>query len=307
MKNLEINISKPSKLKLISTLFLSLVYSKKKNKVINRVGNYRLQNKVIKENGYYPYFYGIYIKKGKKYFIKTWSGKIHDFNYQLLINELIVNKVLYNRLFKGKFRTPKIIEYISTKNSLSVVYEYIEGKSLLAYPLSKQSQVIALVMKYFKEISNTPKTRKHLSNLERKDKMYYLNSLNFLTIMSLISSPKNASLVVKGYLKALKNYLDLKNSNLVINHCDLNPDNILISNGRYYIIDCGRVSLTIPGYDLTYVSLNPSFSKLAIELSKKIGNSENQFLKIYLSIQNLKLKDPKSGKFNYLNSLQEVI
>lgn len=301
------NITRPSKLKLIFLTLLSLLYSNKERIIFYKVGDYRLHKEIVKENGNSMYFCGIYKREGKMYFIKTWNGRIQDFNYQLLINELTINRILWGKLLEGKFRTPKIIEYIPSENSLSVVYEYIKGRSLLSYPISKQTKVISHIIEYFKEVSIKSENKKYLEKLQKKDKLFYLNSFTFLTILSLLTFTRHASLIIRGYYKALKDLVNMNMDGLIINHCDLNPDNILIHNGRYYILDCGRLSLTIPEYDLTYVSLNPAYTVLSKEISNQLGIRNNQFLKIYLSIQNLKLQDPKSGNYNFLNNLREAI
>lgn len=304
---LNIDISRPSKIKLGLTALFSLHSSKNKNRAVRKIGPYLLYKKIIKENAFNPYFIGIYKRDNKRYFIKTWKGKIKDYHYQALVNEVLVNKVLYNKLLSGKIRTPKIIEFFLTKNSLSVVYEYIEGKSLLSYSLIEQTKILSSVIKCFKIISSKSFNKKYLNDLEKKGSIFYLNSLSFITLISLISSLKNWKVIIKGYFKALKHYSSIKKSYLTINHCDLYPENILISKDKYYIIDCGRLSLTIPEYDLTFISLNPAFSKLYKNISTQLGIFDNDFLKIYLSIQNIKFRDPKSGNFNYLNYLQEAI
>lgn len=303
---LSIDISRPSKVKLALIALISLKRSKNKSKIMRKIGPYVLYKKIEKENGFKAYFVGIYKKENKKYFVKTWSGKTKDINYQILLNELVINEVLYSKLLKGKIETPKIIEHFSTKNSLSVIYEYIEGKSLLSYPLNFQTKTMSKIINLFKKIS-LESSNKYLNILEKKDKSFYLGSLSYITLLTLISSPKEYSLIFNAYVKAFANFFNIKRSKLTINHGDLNPDNILVSKNKHYIIDCGRLALTLPEYDLTYISLNPVFSTLSRNISRKLGMQDNHFLKIYLSLQYLKLQDPKSKKFNYLDNLKELL
>ncbi len=300
------DVAKSSKAKLAFTALLSLVSSKNKSKIVRKIGPYLLDKKIKKENGFNPYFVGIYKKDNKKYFIKTWNGSIKDYNYQILVNELVINEVLYHKLLKGKIRTPKIIEYLLNKNSLSVVYEYIGGRLLFSYPLDFQTRIMSKIINLFKKASLKTNS-KYLSILEKKDKSFYISSLSYITLLSLISSPKAYSLILNAYIKALVNLFNIRHSNLMINHGDLSPDNILVSKNKYYVLDCGRLALTLPEYDLTYISLNPIFSKLSKNVSRQLGVQVNQFLKIYLSLQYLKLQDPKTKNFNYLDNLKELL
>ncbi|MBI2012271.1 hypothetical protein HYS91_05920 [Candidatus Daviesbacteria bacterium] len=301
------NISRPSKIKLALAALLSLGNSKSKIRNIKKIGPYLLYKKINKENGFNNYFVGIYKKGNKKYFIKTWRGRMKDYHYQALVNELIANKDLHNKLLKGKVRTPGIVEYFSALDSLSVVYEYIEGKTLFSFPLIRQTKVVSYIIKYLHELGLEVGYYKHLTVLEKRDKKFYFYSLFYVTLLSLITSPKEYKLIIKAYMSALFKLFHVNNRKLTINHCDLDLTNILISKNKYYLVDCGRLAITLPEYDLTDISLNPSFSKLSKKISKLIGIQINQFLKIYLSLQYLKLQDPKTKNFNYLDNLKELL
>lgn len=299
--------SRPSFAARVWTIILGFSIESEAVNTIKKIGEYELHKKITKKNGFNPYFIGIYKKGKKRFFIKTWEGKIKDFNYHILVNELLINKILHKKFMKGQLRTPQIIEYFSSRNSLSVVFEYIEGTPLNSFSVTKQAEVISFVIDFFKEISKDSLNSRHLKHIEKKDKLFYFTSLHLLTLVSLISSPRNFKLIIKAYLKALINFFDFGKQDLIINHGDLNPDNILISNGKYFILDCGRLSLTVPGYDQAYIELNPIHSKLAAKISSNGAAIGTTFMKIYLSIQNISLKDPVSGKYNYLEGLRRAI
>lgn len=305
-QNFRNKISRPSKVKFALLALLSFMHLKSKGNVINKIGPYSLSKKIKKLNGFNNFFVGIYKKGKKRYFVKTWSGKIKDYHYQAIINELIVNKILFNSLLKDKVRTPKIIEYFSGNNSLSLVYEYIDGKPLSLYPLKKQTEVMAYIIKYLQGISSKDSNHKLSIALEKKDKLFYYFALCYITLLALISFPKEYRLIIKAYVIAVVKLFNVKNQ-LVISHGDLDPSNILISKKSYFLVDCGKLTLTLADYDLSYISTTPYLTDLSKKVSMELGKKANKFLMIFLCLQNLNIQDPKNGKFHYLERLKNII
>lgn len=110
------------------SLIFSIVIKSQPITLPKRIGRYKLFHEVKKDTPIKNYAIGIYRLGKSKVFIKTWKGNLKNVNYYLLVNEYLINKILYEKLINNRKRnekytlgTPKVIDIIKSKNSLSVL------------------------------------------------------------------------------------------------------------------------------------------------------------------------------------------
>src|SRR3989344_4741904 len=114
-----------------------------------KLGNYLFHSRIEKDNPYKSFGTGIYVKSGKKYFVKIWKGRQKDFKYYSLMNEYFISKALNRRSLRRKnlfIYVPNVVEYFHTDEMFAVVFKYIEGKTLSKYPYSTQGKFLSKVL-----------------------------------------------------------------------------------------------------------------------------------------------------------------
>lgn len=288
MKNRIIN--KPSFVNLAEGV---LIHSLKLNKYdgeirqLKNIDKYQLLTTIKKENGYMDCSVGCYTKKGKKFFIKTLEADKKDYRRYFIISEWLVSNVLYKALKskKTQIATPKPIKIISSDNSISLVYEFIDGKTLSLFSTSYQTKVFIEIINELKIISSSL-AKDEIKLIPKRSIFFYLISLPYLSILAFLKTDRNFKLIIKAFLITLKMLLSQKiNSKLSLAHRDLKPHNIIIKDSKIFLIDTGMMALTLPGYDLALLSLDPTCISLTKSLEKKLKTFASKFLKSYIAIQ----------------------
>ena len=302
-------LKKPTTLHMGIGLIISICKSlikKQKNVVIpQKIGKYQLVSDIKKENLFREYGIGIYQYGGKKVFIKTWTGFIGDFQYYELINEYFMSRALYKEFKPHKYiKVPKIISYVNKKGSFSIIYEFVEGKNLSLFPSKKRVEVIHEVLNAFDHLSINFSKRESKCFSKRTLK-FYIPSLTFLSILTILSNLGSFKVVLRGYIDFLKSIRNIKKNNLRIAHRDLNFHNIIIKGKYVFLIDCARVALTYRDYDIAYMFVNPKLKKISKEIAGSSNYSGNLFLESYILINQARsFSNPAGFKNIYLEELQ---
>lgn len=253
--------------------------------------NYVFSSEIRKNGHHHEFATGIYRDEKKKVFIKTWFGRVKDLRYYALINEYSCNKTLYFKLkslsgSNRKYRifVPKILDVIETKNSLSLVYEYVEGHHVSELPLSKQSEILHSAYQTLQKLSlRFSDTEK--GNFGVISSAFYKRSLPFIALVTSLSAPKARRAVLKASIECSRKRKFVDTKTLFLAHRDLDPQNFIVNNSNVYILDCERMAFTVPEYDLNYLSLKPHCAELSDNLFKLAGVNPNVFLQNYIAIQ----------------------
>ena len=255
------------------------------------VSNYKLLYEINKESKQKDLASAVYICRSKKYFIKTWFGMVKDLRYYSLINELFTGDILYKEFDTSRLqisgyniKIPKVITCVRSPESLSVVFEFVAGVTLTNSPLAQQVKVLGAVIEALQYVS------KRLSSKEKSfflniSKRFYLLSLPLLTLCNLIFSGKGRWAIFRAFIDCLNEAKSLKPGESQLAHRDIEPPNILVDQRNIYIVDCERMALTIPNYDINHLSIKPGLKLLAKKVFYLLNQKQSLFLKNYISIQ----------------------
>lgn len=280
-------LKKPTLCQLFIGFFVSKIqgiFTQKKIYIPKRIGKYNLVRKTTRKDEGHGYGIGLYVNNGGKYFIKTWSGKMKDFSYYSLVNEVIVNRILGRELKKSSFLAcPNIIDVIRSKMTLSVIFEYVEGKELNEYSFDYKKRVYRRILNELKQLSFVL-TESEKKQLQSRSIPFYVLTLPFFYVISVIYHPQLLFNATKLFIQALIEILKTQTSVLFLTHRDLHPENIKIVSRKIYLLDLESIALTIDGYDLAslFVIYNGSFNT---PFNKGNIISNHKFLVAYISLQ----------------------
>jgi len=283
-------IKKPSFVSLaIGVLMHSLRLNKYDGEIrqLKHIDKYQLLTAIKKENGGTDCSIGCYTKNGRKFFIKTFEADQKDYRNYFIISEWFISNLLYKTLKskKSQITTPKPIRIISSDKSISLVYEFIDGKTLSLFSTSYQTKVFIQIITELKRISSLLK-KDEIELIPKRSIFFYLISLPYVSLLTFFRNDRNFKLLIKAFLITLTMLLSQKiNSKLSLAHRDLKPHNVMIKDSKIFLLDTGRMVLTVSGYDLALLSLDPTYISLTQSLEKKLKTPASKFLKSYIAIQ----------------------
>lgn len=256
-----------------------------------KVGNYQLIRAVAKDHKRQRFGLGVYEKDKRKYFIKTWEGRVKDASYLELIQEYKVGILLHDSFEQlvraGKIKThlTKPIELIGSKKKVSLVFDYIAdempGEVSSAERAKAMTQVLidlVLVTKYMPE-----DVAKQLPHLRL---WHYVWTLPLVYFHGLVTKPQYLVELTISLLKCFKNLFKIEHVPYVLAHRDLAPLHVRQFKGRYFLCDNGYMAYTILGYDLAYLSAILRYKPIYAKVSTTTKYTGNYFLKNYLIIKN---------------------
>ncbi|OGK23483.1 hypothetical protein A3A46_03515 [Candidatus Roizmanbacteria bacterium RIFCSPLOWO2_01_FULL_37_13] len=306
-------LNKPTFFQFCYGLIISNLKINNKHKLLppqRRIGKYKLIKAISKDYGSKNFALGVYISRQRKVFIKTWFGVAKDLSYFSLLTEYFSGLILSKKLSKFKasesfykIKVPTVFGYVQSDDSLSVIFEYIEGKQLTSFPLIKQTEIFLIVLNSLQKVSYLFSNREKGNFLQITGR-FYLLSLPLLTLLTLVSKVDKFKEIIKIFVETLKRVNHLKYKSLHLAHRDLEPHNIIVNRSNVYLIDCERMAFTIPNYDLNHLSLKPDFKLLSAALFRKMKVKPNKFLKNYITIQFAGIPDHPNFKNYYLHNLQ---
>ena len=255
-----------------------------------KIGSYRLLYEVTKKHSQKRHIVGIYHYQRKKYFIKTWQGSRKDLFYFDLVNEYHANKLLHRKIKQFKinsFSVPRIIACIKRKGQLSVVFEYVTGKSLANQSIAIQTHVIRRILD--KLYTLTPSlTRADKSRLKFRPYLFYFMALPIEALHTLVANPRSwySILVtfIKSYLYTTNNLL----APLILAHRDLTVENIIVTKRGVVVTDTEHMALSLPNDDCTRISLENTLDQVSKRLKCGPQFRENKLLKAFITLQHMR-------------------
>lgn len=187
---------------------------------------------------------GIYKNNKNEYvFVKYWSGKFKNYNYNTLKNEAQVLSVITNILqgnlpekFKN-IRIPKLLRVVEDEKSLLLMTEYVKGSNISNLSQKKQFEIYEHISEYLNFLSTKINTKQKMLISVRYG-YHYIILYFFLVVKAILMRPDSWRLLLRGVPVVffnIGNILSLDSQTLV--HRDLSMDNIMYSKKTYFLID----------------------------------------------------------------------
>lgn len=308
-KNRDIYPVMPNNFDLTISILVSFVRSniikKKPVNASKQIKGYALLKEMNKNKNFRNFSIGIYGKNGKKYFIKTWYGAVHDINYYLLLNEYIVSRILNskNSILKDlNIRVPKVVDLEEGSTTLSVIFEYVNGTRLDLLSRNKQSQVLSKVLRSLNTIYERLSENEKKLFMKKKNRSY-LTALPEIAVLAIIFNPKYIFTIVKGVFESIRNYSVFSNYGYSLAHRDLNLTNIIVNRNEIYLVDLERMAITSKYYDIGHLDLIKELENIPKYIFKDTKYPE--FLKIFMNMHYLVSNNyALEYKRYYLNKLK---
>lgn len=249
--------------------FVSLILNQKSSNIPPvKVGEYSLETIIGKNQKGKRYATGIYKNGKKKVFIKTWSGRLKNFDYFSLKNESKISKIIYkyssSLQLEDQLNVPKVVAEIKNKNQYSIIFEYINGNLASTLPVSKQVEIINKVLNGLSTIS-TKISEIDKASIPSRSVFWHLEVFVPKLIKSKLPNKAKWQLLT-AVLWSYMSLIPVSSTEKKIAHGDLLPQNIIVNKKKIYLIDFGQTSFTIPDYDLAYISTQPNLSSLIAKL-----------------------------------------
>jgi uncharacterized protein (TIGR02172 family) len=238
---------------------------------------------------------GALIGRGRTARIYKWGDKEviklfeKDFNQNTIENEFSISKIIYNT----GIRIPYAKEIIDMKGQLGIVYEYIEGDTIMKL-LYQRIFSITVYARIFARLQAQMHTNKSTELPDIKARLE--NSIK-----------KTATISEEKKQKILNILKELPSGNTVC-HSDFHPDNIIKTKNGYTIIDwtnavsgCAAADVAITSMALTVGMMPPGKPKTEIILADIVRKKfNNEYLREYLRISNLSMHDIKAWELPVL-------
>jgi uncharacterized protein (TIGR02172 family) len=238
---------------------------------------------------------GALIGRGRTARIYKWGDKEviklfeKDFNQNTIKNEFSISKIIYNT----GIRIPYAKEIIDMNGQLGIVYEYIEGDTIMKL-LYQRIFSITVYARIFARLQAQMHTNKSAELPDIKVRLE--NSIK-----------KTDTLTEEKKQKILNILKELPSGNTVC-HSDFHPDNIIKTKNGYTIIDwtnavsgCAAADVAITSMSLTVGMMPPGKPKTEIILADIVRKKfNNEYLREYLRISNLSMNDIKAWELPVL-------
>lgn len=203
------------------------------------------------EKGYKLRYKFKVITKEKKYFVK-----VH--NHCLSEQDIKNHKILYEYYEKCKIPIIPLLDIKNIQNKTIFIYEFRFYKSLTESNFSSRAyfdygnKVGKDILK-LRQISYDKDVFKNfdLKEYYDRDVKRLKETENKYEVLNLFTEDEKKELI--NLFTSLFN--DIKKEPYYLNHNDIKPENILIENNNYYLIDIDFFGLTLTGFNV-YYSLN---------------------------------------------------
>lgn len=230
----------------------------------SKIGDLFYEKKYEYSSFRHGYSYGVYKNKnGKKYFVKKWTGKFKDFEYQMMKNEEKVLSVLakpHEEVIKSNIRLrhlkiPKILASTEHANEYMLVYDYIEKdnhKKHSAKDYGYYEEIIFL----FEQIGKKLK-QKDLLNIQKRLPETIIATYLLGLSKSILNYPQALPAIATNFPYFIMNLETLlSEKNLKLSHRDLYANNIIKNKENITIIDFALCTLTVPYYEQVAILIN---------------------------------------------------
>lgn len=237
------------------------------------------------------YEIGIYEYDGTKFLIKTWRGLVKDSDYYTLLREYLVGDLLNRKIRELEISThvcvPKVIDLFITRESLSVVFEYVEGaQHIVSLDKNIQLEIIDRILVFLKTISDSL-TLEEKNNIGKRGPAFHFISTLAASIIVVYKHPAQFLNICRAMKYSLKSLINIYHRELGLAHRDLSFRNILVRGSEVYLIDCGGLSMTLPSYDVSRLATNKGLDLIREELANKVSGVDYGLSRTYIIMHSI--------------------
>ncbi|MFX1280496.1 MAG: aminoglycoside phosphotransferase family protein [Promethearchaeota archaeon] len=148
-----------------------------------------------------------------KLFYRDFSSESIDYQYKV---DLLVGKIFPN--------CPKVFDKIEERSRIGIIYEYIEGKELREI-MGRKIKTVGKALRMLAEVHSD------LHKFEVADIHTQKEAFSIAI--------QKTDLLDKNQKKKILAYLEKLSDGNKICHGDFHPENVLVSNGKFYVMDWG--------------------------------------------------------------------
>ena len=256
---------------------------------------------------------------GKHAIAKQWTGRHKNLGYYWLQNEIRFYKFL-DQVYREStpellqrfpdIRVPKLIATIEEENRLVLLVEYIQSQSIQALPDAEQVKIYEKLFSYLDLLDQRFIQQSEIA-LPVRPMAFLILRFPLVALLATIRHPKIFFEVLRSatiFTASIPTLLTQRTLRIV--HRDLNPKNILIRDGKIYLIDFELSVRSHPLIEIAHIMMNAWKSPSIWELlwqshwlqtlqRDKQGMRMYKSLSLYLALLDLSLP---SGRNLYPNS-----
>lgn len=232
---------------------------KETHKFPTRIGEFCLIKTIEKIGSVAPFGLALYKnQKGNKAFAKIWTGKVKDFNYHTLQNEIAMYEI-FNKIIRrtgndmpkkfNRMSVPKLIKKVETANSMIILIEFVPGQVSTSLTAQRKLKLYVKTSEFIKFLGSQM-TEGEKRFVSKRNVLHYVLLYPALLLKAIITYPHAAPLLIKGIPEFVKCIPTLSKQRLVLVHRDLHFRNILISKKRIFLIDLQLCVFTLPIYEM---------------------------------------------------------
>ena len=248
--------------RLITASLLGSIFGGKISKVgfPRTIDDYKFKKIFKTEKSVWTFSFALYENSvGKIAIAKMWNGRIKDFAYYTLENELTLYEILNKALDRlgeskrerlGGIRIPRLLGKKETKNTLLILSEFIKGKKADKLSSERSLEIYFKTLDFLDFLGNKL-TVKEKSQIAHRDG-YTLLLLYFpLLIKAILAHPYLSWPLIRGvpvFLASVPKII--KRNKKILTHRDLHLENIILTKTEVVLIDLQFCLFSDPIYDL---------------------------------------------------------
>lgn len=254
-----------------------------------QLGSYALVSRIEKVDHHGDMAIGVYEKENRRYLVKRWQGETKDLNYYFLVHEYFATKIMARVIREHPITgvsIPDAVACLAEPGSLSVVFEFIEGCTVSTLKQEEQSILWERANGALTHLNQylTPADRRSIG--KRGLGWYLVLALGF-SLLLILFRPSRLRLVGQTW-RTFFQVLPEMDTQLVLNHRDLTPSNLLLGpRDTVYILDLEALVLTLPDYDRAYLMVDPESGLLARGLEPVTKSATYIFLQHYIVLHHI--------------------
>lgn len=280
-QSITLQLVQPSFFRILwGTLSLLFQKSERVTSIPQQIGSYTLLESP--QTGSKANFYsGIYTNGKEKVFIKTWSGTQRNYHYYALVNEYLMSQILTRKQSQMQVPclviVPQVRECLSTSNTISLVYEYIDGKQLMHFSPETQAKILIEIRQALLSYTNALTNRERKFFITRSAWFYFISFLPVFLIFARYY-PRHALRVLFATCMNISSIFSLFHEELVLSHRDLTPRNVFVTDTHIYLIDLELMALAPRSLEPVQMLISSDYVTLNDQLSGRFAKEANMFL-----------------------------